>query len=301
MTEHLKVPSECVERYLGKLEVCRPSGSWIECKHSIIREYWPSFLKATQKASRRAYVDLFAGPGCNVIRETSQKTPGSPVIALLTTSELVPTLNLKYPQYPIADFFFNDINAKNVNKLKAVADECFPELDVNCSSRDANIYAGEILKAINKDTPTFFVLDPEGSELYWSTIETIAQKHRAEILINLAIGGLKRLMGKNDTVSRDRVTRVFGTDQWVDIATGSSEDRISDRELLDLYQKRLEKLGFHAAVSENGFPLERIATNTKNVPLYYLIFAAKGPKAPLALKIAQKILKKDCYGARLLF
>lgn len=291
----------CTEEYLEKMNICRPSGSWIECKHSIIREYWPAFLAATQGASHRAYVDLFAGPGCNFVRETGQKLPGSPLIALQATTRKAPTLKLKYPQYPIAQFYFNDLDKNNVEQLKLIADRCFPQLNVYYSIRDANTHARSILKTINENTPTFFVLDPEGSELYWSTIETIAQKHRAEVLINLAIGGLKRLMGKDDAASHDRVTRVFGTDEWITIARRYDGGRISDRELLNLYQKRLEKLGFHVATSESGFSLERIVTNTKNVPLYYLIFAAKGPKAPLALKIAQGILKKDCFGARLLF
>lgn len=291
----------CIEKYLYELEICRPSGSWIECKHSIIREYWPAFLRATQGASRRAYVDLFAGPGCNFIRETSQKTPGSPIIALQATSRIASDLNPKYPQFPVADFYFNDIAKTNVEQLRLVVNTCFPKLNVVYSNDDANAYAGTVLNTIDKNTPTFIVLDPEGSELYWSTIETIARKHRAEILINLAIGGLKRLMGKGDTASRDRVTRVFGTDEWINIVRRRTRNRISDRSLLDLYQRRLEDLGFHVATTGSGFQLERIATNTKNVPLYYLIFAAKGPKASLALKIASAIFRKDCFGTRLLF
>jgi len=291
----------CLFEQLERVRRCRPSGAWIECKHSIIRDYWPAFLRATQTASRRAYVDLYAGPGCNLVRETGQRTPGSPIIALQITSKAAPTLHFKYPQYPIADFFFNDLDGKNVAQLKLIVDACFPEANVNFSSRDANGYAHEILRKINEETPTFFVLDPEGSELHWSTIETIAQKHRVEVLINLPIGGLKRLMGKEEPASHDHVTRVFGTEAWKDIVQRRRANRISDRELLDLYQRQLEKLGFQVVSSENGFPLERLATNTKGVPLYYLIFAAKGPKADKALRIARSIFKKDCHGTRLLF
>ncbi len=292
--------SKCLPEQLERAELCRSSGQWIECKHSFIRDYWPAFLRATQGAMRRAYVDLYSGPGCNVVRGSGQRTPGSPLIALETTVRVAPGLNWEYPQYPIADFFFNDLDPDAAKQLSLIVATCFPQANVSITNRDANAYAQDVVATINDDTPTFVVLDPEGGELHWSTIEALSRKIRVEALINLPIGGLKRLMGRDDAPSHAHVTRVFGTEAWRGIAQQRAGG-ISDRDLLDLYEKRLADLGFRVATHESGFPLERVATNTKGVPLYYLIFAAKGPKAHVALNIARGIFKKDCYGAKFLF
>jgi len=284
---------------LSNLRICRESGQWIQCKHSIIREYLPAFLRTTSSAFDRAYVDLYSGPGCNVIKGTGERRLGSPVIALTVASQLAGSIDLKYPARPLLQFFFNDLDPEHVEQLRSIANLHFPDAVINFSANDANKEIFNILSKLHSKTPTFFVLDPEGSELYWSTIKAIAKKERADVLINLPLGGLKRLMGRGDEISHNHVSRVFGTDDWKPIAK-RARGRISDRELLDLYLSRLEGLGFQVA-SSGSFSLERLATNTKNVPLYYLIFAAKGPKTALALKIARSIFSRDCSGQRFLF
>src|SRR3990172_6933805 len=50
-------------------------------KLRILAQYLPVYLQVTKNALDRIYVDAFAGPGLNRIKDTGEDLPGSPLIA----------------------------------------------------------------------------------------------------------------------------------------------------------------------------------------------------------------------------
>src|SRR6266566_2092883 len=61
----------------------RDSGPWGRTKLSFLDHYCPAAIQATEQKLQRYYVDLFAGPGVNVVRGTqATEFEGSPLRVL---------------------------------------------------------------------------------------------------------------------------------------------------------------------------------------------------------------------------
>jgi three-Cys-motif partner protein len=276
---------------------CRGAGPWAKCKLSIVREYIPGFINASRTAVHRYYVDLFAGPGCNVVRDTKEIIDGSPVVAINSEVSMSSQVAFKFQDQPPLHYRFNDYDDAAFDQLREIVRHRFPERlgYVKFFNQDANLVVDNILKGIPEQAPAFYVLDPEGSELHWSTVQKIAQRPKADMLINFTLGFMKRVMPKPD---QQRVTQVFGTDEWITIFEKSKRrynGKINDRELLDLYLTRLKGLGMQTV---NSHFTERPVKNSRNVVMYYLIFVAKNQTA---INIASSIFKRDCSGRTSLF
>lgn len=117
-----------------------------------------------------------------------------------------------------------------------------------------------------------------------------------EVVINFPLAmAINRLIIRSGNVPElwaDQLTACFGTDEWRDIAYTletylfgdeiiSKNNDVAHR-LLDLYIKRLKQIFTYVAIP-------RLIRNTRNAPLYYLIWA--GPHK-LGLKGAEYILRQ---------
>ena len=61
----------------------RDSGSWIHRKYFFLKRYMYIFTQGMKtKWHHLTYIDLFAGPGRCLIRDTNSEVDGSPLIAL---------------------------------------------------------------------------------------------------------------------------------------------------------------------------------------------------------------------------
>ena len=56
----------------------RSSGGWAKDKLDILRCYSMGFVNATKRAGQGAFIDGFAGPGLNFIRDASEVVSGLP-------------------------------------------------------------------------------------------------------------------------------------------------------------------------------------------------------------------------------
>ena len=85
----------------------RPSGAWAMQKLDYLMRYIDVFeTSMRQKWQRRAYIDLFAGPGKCVDRKTGEVFLGSPLVALTT-------------RYPFTEYWFVDKEQPNIDALSA--------------------------------------------------------------------------------------------------------------------------------------------------------------------------------------
>lgn len=142
---------------------------------------------------------------------------------------------------------------------------------------NANDVVGEVLNRVPVKAPAFAFLDPEGSELSWSTVKAIADHKRAagkpkvEQLILLPVDmGFVRLM----KTKPDLVTRIYGHDRWKAIHEDRQAGRITAdgarTKYVQLYADGLRDLGYATVLDR------QIARESGN-PMYFLIFATDHP------------------------
>ena len=138
----------------------------------------------------------------------------------------------------------------------------------------------------NRQSPAFCVLDPEGMELAWETVEICARAREKnnpddekpalhELLIYFSTPGVMRTAAVTDQrmIAGDEqaLRRVFGNDSWRPVAerqrAGDLSGKDAGSEYLNLYKGQLEKLGYGHVMSRPS-----IGTSRRNL-IYHLVFA----------------------------
>jgi len=128
--------------------------------------------------------------------------------------------------------------------------------------------------------PTFAFLDQQSTEVQWPTIECLARhkrpdKPKTELWLLCASGllprGLKLRNQEIDTAVAERMTRMFGTDIWLEALTAVRRDLLSGAqfrsELTNLMRWRLEhEFGYQAT-------LDFQVINTAGSGIFDMIFA----------------------------
>jgi three-Cys-motif partner protein len=237
----------------------RDAASWTEEKLMILHAYLNAFAKACQRAGGWYGLDLFAGTGLNW--STTRDTPvnGSALIALEAEAP-------KATKVITAE--------KHPGAFEALAErtKCYGDR-VACFNHDANDIVVDMLALVPKGAPAFAFLDPEGSELEWSTVEAIAEHKRGEsrfkveqLILFPTDMGFVRLAPDHPEL----VTRIYGHDRWKEIYERRSAGLISAEqargEYVRLYADGFSKLGYATV-------LDRQITKQNGSPMYFLIFA----------------------------
>ncbi len=277
----------------------RDSGQWVVEKLDYIQRYINMFTTAMADKPWRniRYIDLFAGPGKCKLRNNGQIVLGSPLLAITT-------------KRPFTDYFFVDISDENLEALKARTNS-LPQFDhVNFRHGDANEIVHQLVAEFQKRDASYItgrwkslnlaVLDPEGLELKWSTVESLAKVKKMDLIIHYSQFGLTRNMER--CFHEDETTvvdRFFGGKAWKTVyaqkrAKGASNARIH-RDLIDLYKSNLADLGYVDVVEQNPDSEPLIRHTSKNAPLYRLLFASKNK---LGNKFWDEVTKRDVYGQR---
>ena len=284
-------------------------GRWTEEKLARLTKYLSSYttiFTCNPKAATLTtiYVDAFAGTGYRSPSKTEASTllvfedeeakafqRGSASIALETAP-------------PFDAYLFIDEAPEHVHELEALKQK-FPDKaeKVSVIQEEANTFLARWCKETNWRTHRAVVfLDPYGMEVAWSTIEALAHTQAVDLWILFPLGqGVNRLLTRNHPPPQawaDRLTRVFGTDQWRQFfykpslqgtlfeSEGDLKKEADFQKIGAFFVSRLQTV--FAKVAPNPLPLR----NSKNVPIYLLCFASANPKgAPTAVKIASHILR----------
>jgi three-Cys-motif partner protein len=266
----------------------RPSGSWVVEKLDYVRRYIDIFETSMRsKWSQRNYIDLFAGPGKNVLKDTRQVLLGSPLLSLVT-------------KYPFTSYYFSDLNLDNIEALKQ---RCAISPLINSAHfyiGDANRIVSMVVENIrqfSQKSLNLAFLDPEGLELDWHTVAQLGTL-RCDLIIHYSQQGISRFIGKAYKSDDEAIVdRFFGTNDWRPIYARYNRPRRTGmhRELLDLYKERLESLGYQEVIQSDKMLLTEplIRNKRRNAPLYRLIFASKHR---LGDEFWHKIIRRDLYG-----
>lgn len=252
-----------------KKEFGKEIGEWSEIKLKCIHNYLGAYSNILSRAGYKEYyfIDGFASTGFCKSKQTSTTIRGSATLAL--------TVNPPFSKYFFIELDKNKI--KELEKLRAL----FPNLNVEIFHGDCNIEIANVLKRIADNNPFLALFDPQAGDLYWDTIRRVSEKNKAELLINFPFGmAINRYMpledGKNiDGEMKKKLNMIFGTESWEPIYYERKKGTITPfqarEKYLDIYLIGLKQLGFKYYAVKN-------LMNSKNVHIYYLIFATRNRK-----------------------
>lgn len=131
----------------------------------------------------------------------------------------------------------------------------------------------------------------------WETVETLAKVDRMDMVIYYSQMGVSREIPKEiDKQPPTTLDKFFGDTEWRQIYTRyrNREERFLHRQLIDLYRSKLENLGYK--IVEGG--REPVMKNTKNAPLYRLLFLSKHE---LGYRFWKNAVRKDSSGQMTMF
>ncbi len=247
----------------------RETGRWALHKLAILSNYFREFNRASTKARIRNYVDGFAGPGLNRIRNTDTFIHGSGVLAARSSPQFTRLLLMD----------------QNASALDALEKRLGRDRRVRTLPGDCNaLLADEMAARLDPFAPTLCVLDPNGVELKWTTVESVSKfrsgRRKTELLItfarNMALLRLLNVGGDMDPATESLIDSFFGTPKWKQAYEQRVAGRLTPAEAsetyLQLYEGRLrdpEVLGYRHVFSS----LVRKQGDTGG-PLYFLIFAS---------------------------
>jgi len=263
-------------------------GPWSEDKLQLLGKYLHAYtvIMQGQRWCRNGYhyIDAFAGTGKPRARDEERYIDGSPRVALTI-------------QHPFHSYTFIEKTPWRIQRLRELE---FLGRDIRICEGDCNrIITTEITPHIRYErfNRGLIFLDPFGMNTEWSTIEQVAETQALEIFMNFPVMALNRTVLPNDPnalteAQIERMNRFWGSAEWrgdiyeeVQTLFGPVEMKIhrtTGQRLGRLFKKRLEEVFPHVTD-----PL--VMANSKNAPLYCLIFAGHKQKAS---EIVQDIFQR---------
>jgi three-Cys-motif partner protein len=271
----------------------RVFGDWTSLKLDYLERYINIFEQSMRQKPwrQRNYIDLFAGAGKFRTEEKGDEFFGSPLLALTT-------------KYPFTNYYFVDSIKANIDALKLRSSNS-PFL-INYYIGDANFVVKDIVSEISAidsqkipwkwSSLNLAFLDPDGLEVRWDTVKELARLYSMDLIIYYSQYGLN-INFKNcyNAKGETDIDLFFGNTEWRKIyEKWQVKESISGihRELIDHYKQNLHSLGY-VDIFEQEPGVEPLMRNTKQAPLYRLIFASKNKRGNDFWK---KVTDRDLYG-----
>jgi len=289
-------------------------GSWTEVKLDCLRKYLQAYRQLFRTNARAQFfktwfVDAFAGTGRRSNPAIGDEQPLFDDVYADADAETYregsATIALSLPD-PFDKYLFIEKSAHKLATLKNRIATVHPERLARCSFRPGD--ANELLKRWcnernwTKERAVVF-LDPYGTQVEWSTIESLASTKGVDLWYLFPLGvGVSRLLthtGDIEASCQARLDLLFGTPTW--------RDRFYRRgTTVDLFGETRETLERTAAPEQIGaFIRERLQScfvgvakglvlrNSRSNPMYLLCFAASNERGKrVGVKIAGDILKE---------
>lgn len=276
-------------------------GPWAAAKLDALEAYLNFYGTALKNQPfRRIYIDAFAGAPLAKVRGSDAPLEPSPFFEEPEDTEAQaefivgsPVRALNVPNGFHRHYFF-DLDETRADTLSKLTE----------GRRDVQVRVGDCNPLIQQLAPGLKAWDirgvaflyPYGAHLEWATLEALAATETMEVVINFPVAmAINRLITKSGDVPEkwsDQLTACFGTEEWRDLSYRLDTDLFGNEvttkqgsvaeKLLDLYVGRLKTIFPHVANP-------RLIRNTRNAPLYYLIWA--GPNK-LGLKGAEYVLRQ---------
>ena len=250
---------------------------WSVKKLIVLRYYLYPFLQILRKNEYRKihYVDLFSGSG--LLKIKNKIMPGTSLIPLLTTAELVE----KHPSHffdhvHLSDSYkpYCDLLQDRISKLGL---SLSTEIDIKCRNFDESVkslFSGKAPEYKDrKENAYLVVLDPYGFKVNWNNLKRIFQSGTVDLIIIFHTRLIR--WNQNKVQSKSALTSMFGNEDWLDCNT--------DDDFIKLYCKRIESI----PVTWKQFKTKTL-TVKRDTGIYHLICASRSPGATNVFDDIQK-------------
>lgn len=242
-------------------------GSWARDKLYYLQRYMNVFNSSMKdKWPKRAYVELFAGPGLGIVRDSGDIIEGSPILAIEQS-------------VPFTYHIFVDINKSAVEALEKRAESLNPQADVKLLNKDCNLSIDEIRKLLGISHLILAFIDPTSMQISFSSIDRLTRDFHMDLIINFPLQAINRSYKYAMQGYVDKYDSFFGTREWENIIRSHTDVRSVGAKLLDLYRSQLRTIGYgkiKGLSDDQAFESgEILVRGPKNIPLYYLVFASK--------------------------
>ncbi|MGH7771604.1 MAG: three-Cys-motif partner protein TcmP, partial [Candidatus Binatia bacterium] len=247
----------------------REVGYWSLNKLRYLAAYAYIFATSMRQKWFTVYIDLFAGPGKSLVKDTGEVVKGSPLVAL----ELV---------YPFNRYIFVEAEPKALNALEKRVAPYKEKVEIHTKGIDCNAAPRKITSLVPPNSLTLAFIDPEGCDVHFSTIQAMAETGRVDLFMTFPMGmDVKRNVDKAARSPGPELTKYdhfFGSTNWRQTyltALSSRGWKFAIRKTMEFYKDQLKQLGY---VQVDASDEILIKTTKTNVPLYYLVFASKHPR-----------------------
>lgn len=245
----------------------RDSGPWIQRKYFFLTRYMDIFTRGMKSRwqSHLTYIDLFAGPGRCLIRDTNREVDGSPLIAL----------NYEFSKYILIE--------QAPENLRALRQRC----GKSPKHRSIQIIAGDcnaVIGAVVPEGLSLAFIDPTGIDVHFDTIRRLTSNRQVDLLITVQFHmDMKRNFEQfRKQGSRSKLWKFLGGNvDWSAVKDANAA--------LELFKERIRELGYQTTEFRE-IPVRNVR---RNVPMYFLFFASKNPKG---LEFWNNITTRDDTG-----
>lgn len=207
-----------------------------------------------------AYVDLFAGPGRNVVRGTGEEIDGSPFWAL----------NRDFAHYVFVDV------PEVLTTLKSRLARHAKLSRITLIEGDCNSALDQILAAVPPNHLTVAFIDPTGLHIHFNTIRCLVRNRKVDLLMTIQFGmGIRMNLPQYINAEKEVLTAFLGNSDWRDdTEAGGSMSQIC-RRILDRYMTQLQRLGYQTFKEDEI----SVRTDQNNLLLYSIVLASRNKLA----------------------
>jgi three-Cys-motif partner protein len=235
-------------------------GPWAESKYRLISLYDELFATGMKnKWDQRVYIDLYAGAGYSLIRDTVIRLKGSPILALSVAA-------------PFDKYIFCEEQPELLSALTERTRRIAPSVNVAYIGGQCDLRIEQIYAAVPKGSPSQSVLslclvDPFNFGLKFETIRRLSS-FPIDFLVLLAVGmDANRAYEHYVEGKNPKLDEALGNVQWRDRWKARPRPRDEFLNFLaEEFALSMASLGY-LKIGPSDMKLVR---SDKNVPLYYL-------------------------------
>lgn len=229
----------------------RVVGRWTRRKHHYLERYADIFSVGMKKWERRAYVDLFAGPGRCFEADASEFYDGSPLIAL---------------NHNFTDHVYVELDE---SLSRTLGERCARRStkSVTVFSGDCNSRIDQVVKVLPANGIALAFVDPTNWQIRFNTIKRLTADRRVDLLVSFFAGMMKRVV----QYEQPKVDAFFGTMSWRDPRYMGADGHPTLSGLLAAYRDQLVSIGYLDQPSAREIEVK----NSKNATMYLLAFFSK--------------------------
>jgi three-Cys-motif partner protein len=238
----------------------RLTGPWVHDKNYYIERYLNIFTRGVGRkwAGKLSYVDLFAGPGRNVIRGTGEEVEGSPFVSL----------RCDFARYVFVDVpeVLSTLNERLNGHTKV------PQISL--IEGDCNTVIASVRTALPANHLTLALIDPTGLQIQFRTIQQLVNNRKVDLLMTIQFGmGIRMNLPLYTQADGATLSAFLGNTGWrEDAQAGGSTSQIA-RRILNRYLGELRGLGYET-VKDREID---IRSDQNNLLLYFMVLASRHP------------------------